>query len=256
MRPKPYIGISGFKNRGQVTKLERKLDDSIPAYQRSKSRLMIGVLVSDKTMVGAGNRYPYRYPDPQNIAGIFSDRPNTLNLIHYATDRPERLLERLPEVRKLGGLSCNGVQLNIAWPNPDAIRAYRTQWPHDTIVIQLGSAACAKHGNDPEAVMRSVALLYGELATHVLIDLSGGTGRLLDLAFTEACLAWLDAHGPATMGAVIAGGLCAETLPSIEALVRKYRCSVDAESKLRYEDDCFSQTKALDYVRTAAPYYL
>src|SRR5438105_4591331 len=109
MRPEAYIGITGFVARKEV-------DEVFAALTKDTNRLvMVGVLVSDKTLAGEKNKWPQRYPKPDVLSTIFRSYRNALNLIHFNTKEPNRLLYSMSMAQDLAGFDCHGFQLNIAW---------------------------------------------------------------------------------------------------------------------------------------------
>src|SRR5437868_5866280 len=115
----PYVGVTGFMSRPEVV-------EALAMVPRgSVRRLMVGVLMSSKTLVGQINKWPGRYPKKDAIVDIFIDDPRALNLIHYNTDNPEALFTQLAEITKLAGPNLDGFQLNIAWPPISQIENWR-----------------------------------------------------------------------------------------------------------------------------------
>ena len=97
-----YIGVTGFMNNSEV----KKAIEIVP--ENTTYNLMVGILMSSKTLAGFANKYPSRYPQRENIADIFIDHPKALNLIHYSTDTPEKLLFELYCLTDLGGKNLDG----------------------------------------------------------------------------------------------------------------------------------------------------
>src|SRR3989344_1694312 len=111
---KPYIGITGFMAAREVLSVLRYF------HQESYSRkLMVGILVSSKTIMGIPNRLDNRYPKPENMGSIFQSDKRCLNLIHFNTKETELkvVYEHLYRSRDLAGSYCHGFQLNMAWPD-------------------------------------------------------------------------------------------------------------------------------------------
>lgn len=198
--------------------------------------LMAGVLASEKGTFGAGNKYPLRYPKAADISGIFSPDARCLNLLHWSSGETpdEATVSRLQTV---GGANCNGFQFNGAWPETSTLVALAG----DHVVLQYRPGKSSLDG-----LRASVAACHNVQA-HVLIDTSGGRGEALDVDQTEAIVGVLRYRFDATVGIGIAGGLCAETLPSVARLVRLGRLSIDAEGRLR--DGEHGGTLNLDKVR-------
>ena len=226
-----YVGITGFMSRAEVDACLAALPEGLT--------LMCGVLASPKSIAGIPNRWHRRYPAPRDIAGIFSDDPRCLNLIHYSTDKAptERDVDRL---RGIGGERCHGFQFNGAWPEPQAFSG-------EHVVLQYRPSVSV-----PEEFRRSLAGL-GNITPHVLIDGSGGRGTPLDLGSVALCVGDVVSRYGLGLNIGIAGGLCAETLPAVASLVREYGLSIDAEGRLRDGDEggVLSLDKAAAYLRAA-----
>ena len=233
MRVSPYIGVSGFMSANEVRAV-------LAVFPDCGRQLMVGVLASSKTVFGAGNSKPRRYPKPDDIASIFIDDPRCLNLVHYGADDDHDLMSILDGVMNIGGTTCHGVQVNVAWPNPKALRLFRYHNQAARIVLQIGPKCLQSWENAYEASERLAS--YKDVITDVLIDTSGGRGIGLDTAvlnvrwFIEACYK----HLP-RIGVGIAGALCAANLQhgtvAYELLSYYGMLSTDAEGKIRDDAD-------------------
>jgi len=234
-----YVGVSGFM-------LQDEVREALAAFPDCGRSLMVGVLVSAKTLGGERNKYPRRYPLVEDIAGIFVDDPRCLNLIHYSSDvAPDggtllRLLD-------LGGPHCHGFQFNGAWPRIWHLdRLFAATEPADRhlhIVLQARREADG-FSLPPEDE-------YCDSATDVLLDASGGRGLPLDVAAArEGLLELLDWDG---LGYGVAGGLCAETVGALAPLMAEYPgLSIDAEGRLRTAEDDLDMAKVRAYLRASA----
>ena len=220
----PYIGVTGFMSRDEVSGALAMVP------QRSARRLMVGVLMSSKTLAGQQNKWPGRYPKKEAVADIFVDDPRVLNLIHYNTDHSETLLTQLVEITELAGPHLDGFQLNIAWPPISQLEDYQETYPDKFLILQIGGKAMAQ----AESMERFAQLVgaYLPMIGAILIDSSGGKGEPLD-AVKGAEYLWAVREYP-TLGVGIAGGLGPETLYLLGALVKEFPdLSIDAESRLR-----------------------
>lgn len=249
--PPPYIGITGFMSCGEVDAVLRHW----PA--NSRYRLMVGVLISGKTLADQTNRWPGRYPPIRDVGGIFLPSQRVLYLVHYNTKNPEAMRAELYRIHWLTRPYGDGFQLNMLAPSPGEICQHRKEVARahpcnprhgEVIVLQVGAEAMAAADYDPHRIQQHI-VRYAADVNYVLLDPSGGAGQSMDIAFIRECLRELYAQpllGNVGMG--IAGGLCAETLPAIEPLVREFSdLSIDAEGRLRTPD-----TDALDLEATIA----
>ena len=169
----PYIGVTGFMSRAEVDEVLK----AIPAG--AERLLMVGVLVSSKTMQGIPNKWPKRYPSADQIAGIFPDHRLALNLVYFNTKDPSELLSQMLEVTKLGGENFHGFQLNIKWPNPYTLEEYKKEYPDKIIVLQCGEAALDAVSCNP-TILVEVAENYIGVCDYLLVDPSGGLGKPLN----------------------------------------------------------------------------
>src|SRR3989338_4547363 len=220
----PYIGVTGFMSRAEVNEAL----SVVP--QDSTHRLMVGVLMSSKTLAGQTNKWPGRYPKKEAVADIFVDDSRALNLVHFNTDEPETLCSQLEEITAFAGPYLDGFQLNMAWPRIAQLEDYRAAYPDKFIVLQVGSRAMAQV-ESPDDFAESVGS-YLAVIDAVLIDPSGGKGLPLDVEKAADYL-WAVATYPIGLGA--AGGLGPRTFNLINQLILEFRgrLSVDAEGQLR-----------------------
>lgn len=241
MRPRPYIGVTGFMSRLEVEAVLSIFPENGPRD------LMVGVLASAKTMAEPPIpvRWPQRYPRKEDIADIFVDDPRAVNLVHYATDDRHTLGEQLPRIP--GGDLMHGYQLNVAWPS---INPMKQATKDRRVVLQIGRKAVEEAKDSPSQVAWELSF-YRDFVTDVLFDPSGGKGLPLDLdraaAFVKAI-----AEACPTLGIGIAGGLSADRLPEVAPLLKRFPfLSIDAEGRLRTENDHLDPGLTLAYVQRA-----
>jgi hypothetical protein len=237
---RPYVGVTGFTAPTEV-------DEVLAVVPNGTDRLlMVGVLASRPSLAGTASKiHPERYPPADRAAKIFSDDRRALNLIHYYAPEPDGLAAQLERVRAVGGPRLHGVQLNIAWPDPDALHALDGL----RVVLQLGIRAMEACSGNSEAIATRVAA-YGGRIHDVLIDPSGGNGTA-DALGTDKALAIARAiqHRMPDLGIGIAGGLSAANLAVPAKLSRSIPdLSIDAEGRLRDSHDRLAPEAAKAYV--------
>lgn len=240
----PYIGVTGFMNPNEVLEV-------LTGARMLKRLIMIGVLVSQKTLAGKTNRWPNRYPPPHKIAEIFPASDRTLNLIHYNTDSPDSLKDQVNELIKVSGPNCHGLQLNVAWPPLWQIRQIKVDHPNLAIVLQIGNRAIDQVGHQPESIVDRVCRYTGYI-DYVLVDPSGGYGQFFDLEQVKEILLALQV-ACTNIGLGLAGGL------SMENVVNNLRplsillpnLSIDAEGRLRDKNDHLDCSQAIGYLCSA-----
>lgn len=247
MEPKPYVGITGITSREQVLAIDQMLGElKWPASYF----VMYGVLVSGWTLEGAVPTNPRQYPPPERVSELVSRHPSALNLIHYNNGRQPGALDM--QLARLTMLAphFDGVQLNFTWPNPVELRRARRN--SGVMVLQLGAAALREAGPlDAAQWLRA----YGGVVDYVLLDLSGGTGKSLNIDATAKALTGLHAANVRYKLGLrfgVAGGLCAERLPEILELLRKFpELSWDAQAALRDESDRLDLDRVQAYLEAS-----
>lgn len=222
-----------------------------------KVLLGVGVLMSAKTLYGAGNRHPNRYPPPHAIPDIFPKVPSgSVNLVHYAVPNNDEwdalkapiLSDQLCAAFEAGGPMCHGIQVNAKWPAPDALRKFVLCYPKARVVLQVDPTS-----DHLEAICERIRW-YGWIITDVLLDASGGRGTAVaNYNPTEVALT-LRVRLP-MLGIGLAGGLCAAELKrndDIRAAIKElHGINLDAEGRLRTAGDHLDQEEAASYLRTA-----
>lgn len=249
-----YIGITGFMKEVEVMAML----DLMP--RGSQRKLMVGVLMSWKTLNRLPNKWPNRYPDVNDVSRIFTDHPLALNLVHYNTKELATLHWQLEEITKSCGPNLHGLQLNIAWPDQTVLKMYKESHPDKILVLQIGSRAFELIGHSPERLAAKVLKGYKGLIDYVLLDPSGGYGIDFDpveIAEYIDALTNFQQKARLKIGLGIAGGLSATTLRNISPLIAEFSgLSIDAEGRLRDSDDHLDLREAGEYISKASEMFL
>lgn len=239
----PYCGVTGFMDPDEVRSA------CAVARETGDRPLMVGVLVSAKTLRGKTNRWPLRYPTVERIADIFpAGGSNTLNLIHYCDSTPPSW-DVIAELREIGGPCLHGFQFNGAWPEHqtigklvDGFLSLCGEYPR--IVLQVRPGFDKRYNAFPFGV------------SDVLLDGSGGRGTPLDVPWIDSESTWFRENLPCYKVG-IAGGLDADMLAAtgrdgvIGRLIRA-GASTDAEGRLRDASEgggCMDMAKVAAYIR-------
>jgi|GEM_PF-721556 len=256
-----YFGITGFVSSEEMQKFLRALElksngKSIRQFvQELNRKIMIGILVSKRSLDGRGASNPWRYPDPQIIKDIFVDDPLFLNTIHYTSDDWQDLPEQLEKLVRLSP-AINAIQLNMAWPDPDYIKIFKSRFPQIAIILQVGSRAYYEVGNSPTGIYTRLES-YQDYIDFALIDMSGGNGQLISVndALIKVVSDIYDRFSGKFLPAV-AGGLnknsVIELLPLIKSFEKMNKppnsISIDAEGQLRDGNDTLVLPEAIKYL--------
>ena len=231
MKVQPYVGVTGF------TKLHEVIAATMRIPHDTDRKLMVGVLVNEKSLNEQSVDQPERYPRMDKVQGLLRDDPRCLNLIHYHTKHnDETLIDQLKRLEKIGGAFLHGFQLNVKWPNIDAMREYKQFRPDHVFVLQCGGGALESVKYDA-AILCERICEYKGVADYVLIDPSGGRGNDIDIDLARDFLAAVSAGCP-WIRVGIAGGFGPESIRRVCHLAERFtEMSVDAEGKLRDEQD-------------------
>jgi hypothetical protein len=174
-----------------------------------------------------------------------------MGLIHYNSRATRMLLvQQLYKLEKIGGPNLKGFQLNVTWPSPKAVAAYKNISPHMKIVLQIGAEAMAVCGDDPDRIAFAV-INYGAAIDYALVDPSRGQGKTLDIQHALSVLQAIRKFSP-ELSLGVAGGLSHTTLFELQPIIRELPgICVDAETRLRNEDDQLDPWKAEKYIEAA-----
>lgn len=246
MKKKPYVGVTGFMSPDEVYTTLKDID-----FKSANRLLMVGVLVSQKTMLGDLNKWPGRYPKVDTIRKIFSADENCLNLVHYNTKATFNLCQQLIDVTNMSGSNFHGFQLNIAWPSMKELELYKSLHPEKQIVLQIGAHAFDIVEHQPAHLAKKIKHYEG-LIDYILLDPSGGLGKPFDPAIAKDYLYELQKFESIGLG--VAGGLSPTTIELLEPLVKTYPdLSIDAEGRLRtpQPEDALHVTTTRNYIQKA-----
>jgi hypothetical protein len=229
---KPYVGVTGIMSADEGCSVVALWHEAWKATGRQPTHaLMLGALVSEKTLRGKANKYPLRYPPVREIRQLFPCEPGVLNLIHYASDRPPEV-DDIFRLHEIGGPNCHGFQFNCAWPDRIDLVTLQGHRRDLRFVLQ------ARIPEERHMNTHVPPLAWHGVATDILLDASGGRGLPLDVAHARRNLDaiyrnWSAlADHPVRFG--VAGGLCAGTVPGLAPLLPEYAgLSIDAEGRLR-----------------------
>ena len=250
LKPKPYVGITGFTTQDEVRTLGEYALNILP----ESHQFMLGFIVTDKRLADKSSRGT-KSPAYVDLIPLIQTSPvGTLPMVHYFTANPENLVRYVKSIFQNDNLFesglCRAIQLNQLWPSFEDLEEMKMNFPGLQIVLQLPKTALKE---SIEQIVKK-ARGYSGLAEYVLLDPSGGEGidfrpgKILDL------LERLPSALPkATFG--IAGGFSAENVSShIELLSKNYHqpFSTDAQGKLRSDNKTSIDLKhATDYLSNA-----
>lgn len=232
----PYIGICDFMNFGQVQEMLYVFKSNLPEGMNRK--LMVGVMMSYKTLHNLSTKWSKAFPDKDDIATIFGS-DEVYNCLHYVVnelDDRELWRDIAIAISHYSGIGIHAIQLDRAiWPDPGQIaNGLHTARCQDDVevILQINGATLDMAGNQPSELVEKLRDYEGVIH-RVLLDKSMGRGFPLnpeELApYIRAImqdLPWLRVS--------VAGGLGPDTIDVIEPLAKEFPdLSIDAQSRLR-----------------------
>lgn len=239
----PYVGITGVtcdRDVGTIERCAALLRRQLPSH-----RLMAGVLVSRKTMLGMVPGNPARYPPIGRVGAMLRRLCNAgaWPVVHYNTSSAEAAHQQseLEEILDLGPVTA--IQLNLQHPHLLALRS----------VSASRGAAFILQVRQPNAdAAETQANAFREVCDWALLDPSGGRGNSVDTGQVDALTA-IERTG---VGVGVAGGLDgnAESVLRVKNYQRALATalSVDAESRLRDTNDALDGGLAVAYTSAMA----
>ncbi|MHB1330653.1 MAG: hypothetical protein ACYCY6_01660 [Minisyncoccota bacterium] len=248
-----YIGITGFMNLEELERVSNSyLGGSTDPF------IMVGILVSHKTFHGLLNKWPNRYPRPVAIDKMLEKVSDARlhTYIHYATDaRHEDMSIELTDLAEAFG-QASGIQLNIPWPSVRTLRKFKESpaSKHHKIILQVGPRALNMiDGRAERLVLMLRSYTHFDAIDYILLDPSGGHGEDMNLKSTRGYMRAIhDAGLHEKFGIGICGGLSDQNIDHITTLLEEFpNTSIDAEGRLRDEDDHLDVSRAIRYADSA-----
>jgi hypothetical protein len=239
-----YIGVAGYKHLHEVVASDnffRKAIEYHPSPIATELKLMIGILVSSKTLSGATNRWSNVYAPVSQIPELTTLNPNhLLYTVHYNTDDAVTVDEQIDQIMQLSS-TIDAIQLNISWVNPIKIQKVRRKYPNLRIILQIGLQALKDINTEGDIYLGDALRAYagdigGEaIIDDFLIDQSEGNKRPIDVWRTFACIA--DVKIPTGIHAGVAGGLRGETVRELRGLIRRLQRPLNMDAQGGVRDD-------------------
>lgn len=248
----PYIGITDFMSAEQSEATLLKFSELTQGHIPHK--LMIGVMMSYKTLRGMDTKWAQAFPENEAVASIFVEHPLAFNTLHYADYTNTDIASSLTDALNFGGRHLHALQLDMVWPSAtDVATALGSYKKSVSVILQVGKNAIEEANNDPTEVIARLAD-YGTIIDGVLYDKSMGQGKSMDsgvlLPFVEATY-----EKAPKLRVAVAGGLGPTTMHVVEPLITRFPdISIDAQGRLRPSGsalDPIDWSMAEEYLRSA-----
>src|SRR3989344_1182818 len=170
-----YIGICDFPNKEQSLKSAQLFQHLCETYGVMDRKLMIGVMMSFKTMTGEQSKWTDIFPKKENVADIFIDHPAAFNTLHFADYDCRTSTVHLVEAAEWGGPNLHAIQLDMIWPPNVIVKGFRRKFPNIQVVLQINAHALREVEDRPEVLVEWLKRYEGIL-DYVLLDKSHGRG--------------------------------------------------------------------------------
>lgn len=233
MKRYPYIGITDFETPEQVRRMLNAIKDAQHKYNPiSFRRLMVGTMMSYKTLNGIPSKCSSVWVPKEKIKDLFMIDGHAYNTLHYADYTENTKAEDLIAAAGFGGANMHAIQLDMIWPSIEDISELKKGYPSVDVILQINTPAFKQVGNDPTSLVERLRE-YGNFVDFVLLDKSMGTGREIDVQWIAPFIEAITESGLPT-GIAVAGGLGPSTLHLIRDLVKRFPfLSIDAQGRLR-----------------------
>lgn len=223
-----YIGITDFTDDLQSWAM---LDVLLRSTKKDRM-LMVGLMMSRKTLNGLPSKWSTVFPSNQSISKIFIAHHSAYNTLHYADYDGIDVLRNLKRAAFFGGKKMDAMQLDMVWPDVVAVRVFRDAYPDVELVLQVNSVALTQCDDDPKKVLDRLSA-YRDAVDYVLLDKSMGRGKGMDASALLPFVRILRERRP-DLGIAVAGGLGPETIHLAEPVIREFpEVSIDAQGRLR-----------------------
>lgn len=226
----PYIGITDFTCFEQVERMHSVFERHRKPNQNR--RLHVGVMMSYKTLHGLPTKWINAFPLKETIASIFAS-DETMNCLHYADYEGIAIYDSLTKALEFGGSGITALQLDMVWPDPEAVgNAVLASGKKLEVILQVNEQAMREVNDNPNAVV-SKLFDYQGIIEHVLLDKSMGRGIGIN---AEKLLPYIYAAKESfpKMGITVAGGLGPDTIELLAPITERFSdVSIDAQGRLR-----------------------
>lgn len=239
-----YVAAAGVSTRQEMSTCLWK-SDKLRSYTLNR-RVVGAMLFSPQSLHDRrALAYPNRFPRLEDVSEWISE----FDYIDPKVDRQEIHIHYSPsgqsdavlgDLEQIASALCRikavGLQLNASMPSVSAMEAWVDWFPNGRIILPI-TRRMANSKVSPKELATMLREIYSGLVTDVLLDWSGGQGRLFD---PEAALPWLEGlaiHWPEVRLGV-AGGFGPVRLSGFQEVQKRLGpVNLDAETNLRDGDD-------------------
>lgn len=222
---KRYIGITDFAHPHEVGEICKLVEGT-------EYKIMVGIMMSYKSLYKLPTSWAGCWPDLEAYKNIFQNIPKAYNTLHYADYNDQTDAEDLKKAIRYCGENLHALQLDMIWPHQKLLSKIKDKYPSLNIIFQLNQNVIEKYDGHLQLVYDALREYDNDLIDVILMDMSMGTGKEMDVALQLSLLEGLQETLPDKYFAA-AGGLGPGRLDSIIPLLKEHPISIDAQSKLR-----------------------
>ena len=209
----PYISISGITTPDEVKLVTNSFKEAgygINSYHQPT----IGILICEKSLADRETSAGLRYPALRDLEYILMQSHNKINSSLALTfrdsdslfDTTKKLFNSFPI-----GILCKRIQFNVVWPHylPNHLRQLqkiKERYHVIDILLRFGKEAMETGENTNLNSITNHILNYKDIVSGIVIDPSGGKGKLFDLEKAHTLKKNLN-HSCKYINLCLAGGL-------------------------------------------------
>lgn len=246
-----YFGVTGATSSDECEELLGVVPEKVDC-----PNLMLGLLVSYKTLLDEKIAKPNRYPPLDKLDEVFVDHHKAVNLVHYCPNpnHQEGLGDEMLEIEGWVFEGVDGFQLNTAWPDMNQLYNYREATKPGLIVLQISSRALEMVNNSTQQLVTKVDEYFQRgVIDHILIDKSAGEAKIIDPAemmrYLQALHDNLD-YLENGQNLTVAGGLRSSTVHTFRPILKRFPLiSTDMEGGVRDTNDRLNLGEAKECLR-------
>ncbi|MFA6105242.1 MAG: hypothetical protein WC725_01415 [Patescibacteria group bacterium] len=249
----PYIGITDVPSGKEARYLLKVLREE-KTVGNFPHQLMVGAMMSYKTLHGLPTKWARIFPAYQDLADIFVDDPLAFNTLHYADYEGIDVAASLLDAIHWGGKNLRALQLDMVWPKASAIAEVRLQHPKLKYILQINKKSLDEIKNDMNKLVGELHR-YQNTFDYVLFDCSMGEGKPMNVSDMYHFVSTARRYRP-ELGIAIAGGLGPNTVSILAPIIGDFpNTSWDAQGQIHPNNDPnipISSRLAEEYLRKSA----
>ncbi|MDE1869296.1 MAG: hypothetical protein KGH60_05035 [Candidatus Micrarchaeota archaeon] len=266
----PYVCVSGPSTKEEVVELI-SLFRFYGMNKESEPMASLGFQCSKKVLTFGHSEGNKRMPHINRLPELLREAQGSVfSVLHYYTPDTTGVFSDIARVLEMNDIYSrgllNGLQLNGLYPSPNGpaqVQKIKKAYPEMKIILQVKPNSASGMAADQAA--SNLVSNYYENIDYIILDASGGMGKMMDVKAASEAFAALCANG-FDKGITFAGGLNGEnvykTMLFINQAIGTNQFSIDVEGGIRVKvgegnnNDVLVMKSAALYLRGAAEAYM